>query len=110
MFEKLIELKNQNPNLPVIPMVESDVVMSDDECYWMGSFGESKICKYLLADNRVCIFSPDDIGEIEDVVPCFIGWKEYIEMTDKEAKEYYSNLPWMEAIFTHINLPTAKEE
>ena len=36
----LLELVKQNPDLPILPMVDSEIVGDDGYCRWMGSWGE----------------------------------------------------------------------
>ena len=49
--EKLLELIRDNPELPVVPMVDSDVV-ADDCGRWMGKFGFCEMGEYALYDDR----------------------------------------------------------
>lgn len=49
--EKLLKLIKENPDLPIVPMVDSDVV-SDDCGYWLGSFGSARLGEYALFYER----------------------------------------------------------
>ena len=49
---ELFSLMKSYPNLPVLPMVDSDVVCGDEYGWWMGSFGEAHIGEYALYDDR----------------------------------------------------------
>lgn len=49
---KLIELATENPNLPIIAMVDGEVVGGDEYARWLGSFGEAKLGEYTLSDDR----------------------------------------------------------
>lgn len=49
--EKLINLMEENPNLPVLPMVDYEIV-GEDWGRWMGSFGDSYVGEYALYDYR----------------------------------------------------------
>lgn len=49
--EKLLELIKNNPELPVVTMVDSDVV-ADDCGRWMGKFGVCEVGEYALYDDK----------------------------------------------------------
>lgn len=49
--QELLELIIDNPSLPVVPMVDYEIV-SDDSCRWLGSFGRSYIGEYALFDEK----------------------------------------------------------
>ena len=49
--EKFIQLVKENPELPIVPMVDSDVVC-DDYGYWVGSFGRCSVGEYALFYER----------------------------------------------------------
>lgn len=49
--EKFIQLVQENPELPIVPMVDSDVVC-DDCGYWVGSFGRCSVGEYALFYER----------------------------------------------------------
>lgn len=41
-----------HPDLPVFPMVDSDVVCGDEYGWWLGSFGEAYVGEYALYGDR----------------------------------------------------------
>ena len=47
-----LELVNANSDLPIVPMVNYDVV-AEDNGYWMGGFGISEVAEYALYNDRV---------------------------------------------------------
>lgn len=49
---KLIELAKENPDLPIIAMVDGEIVGGDDYARWLGIFGEAKLGEYTLYDDR----------------------------------------------------------
>lgn len=49
---KLIELAKENPELPIIAMVDGEIVGGDEYARWLGSFGEVKLGEYTLYDDR----------------------------------------------------------
>ena len=50
-IEKFLNLIKENPTLPVVPMVDNEVV-GDEWGRWMGSFGYSEIGEYALYEDR----------------------------------------------------------
>ena len=57
---KLLKLVEENPDLPVIPIVDGEIP-GDDCGYWLGAWGNSRIDEYLLVSNRdLVVFKSDD--------------------------------------------------
>lgn len=44
---QLLELMQANPELPVIPCVDGDVVSGDEYYCWLGSWGESAVQEFI---------------------------------------------------------------
>ena len=77
-IEKLIKLITENPDLPVIPMVEMNVVAGDDYNRWLASFGECRVSDFYISDEIIYT----DIDElINDIIE-----KKYLlsEKSDEE--------------------------
>lgn len=101
----LINLIKQNPDLPIVPMVEYDVV-DDDYGTWMGKWGQARVDEYLLISNNEYVvgtvyFKSDE--DIEGVLYRYFSEDEYERMTDGEALDKYEKLPWIKAIIVDIN-------
>lgn len=101
-IENLINLIQENPDLPVIPMVEYEVVADDDYIRWMASIGDSKISDFCIWNDRVYT---DKQNLIEDLID-----KEYFfsEETDDEILESaqkQANEIMQKAIILNIDLP-----
>ena len=45
-LEELFRLSKENPDLPILPMVESESVADDGYAQWTGSWGSEHIEKY----------------------------------------------------------------
>jgi len=37
----------ENPDLPVVPMVDGEIVAGDDHGYWQGAWGYARVDEYL---------------------------------------------------------------
>lgn len=49
---QLLELMQANPELPVIPCVDGDVVGGDEYYCWLGSWGESAVQEFIIGKER----------------------------------------------------------
>jgi len=107
--EKLLELIKENPDLPVIPIVDSEVVADDCCSWWLASFGDVQVDEYCIGNEHVHFKSDDE----EDVLGDLPGCKYYktpdgrdiLELNDDEWKELYNSQDWKRAIIVHISLP-----
>lgn len=100
--EELFKLMQENPDLPVVPMVDSEVVCDDGYARWTGSWGSASIDEYFTHDERVFFRSDDDT---DDVLGYVLNAEEYEEMTDEEVEAAYNALPWVKAIIVNIDTP-----
>lgn len=51
--EQFLELVKNNPELPIAPIVDGEVV-GDDGCSWLGRFGSSCVGEYTKYINKYC--------------------------------------------------------
>ena len=63
----LLELMQANPELPVIPCVDGDVVSGDEYYCWLGSWGESAVQEFVIGRERT-YYRENDISEMNDVL------------------------------------------
>ena len=88
--EKLFRLMQENPELPVVAMVDSEIVADDGYNRWLGVWGCSYIGEYLIGEEHLFFREDDDY---------------YADMTGKQEAEAYAGLPWIKAIIVYIDLP-----
>lgn len=111
-LKELFELIRKHPDLPIVAMVDSEIVADDGCCYWMGSWGSCFIDKYIIHEDYGVIFydkgNPDTVDIFEkyfDYAECGIDE----ELPDEKAlqlmKEKIDTLHWEEAIIVYIVLP-----
>lgn len=104
LTKALMELINENPELPIITMVDSEVVSDDSYGRWYSSIGSSHVDEYVVykkhhSDNSNIIYK-DDIDEIvEDLM------ERDEALTDEQAETMAHDLTWKKAIFLNIELP-----
>lgn len=46
----LLELIKAHPELPIVPMVDSEIVCDDGCARWMGAWGPASVTKYLVSE------------------------------------------------------------
>jgi len=102
-IKNLLKLINENPELPIIPMVDSDVVQSEDYGYWQGSWGDAEIREfvgYQMYGDAGTIVYKDDMEDLIEYILDHEGGDE------KQAEKTANALDWVKAIIVSINLPT----
>lgn len=102
--EELFGLMQENPELPIVPMVDYEIV-ADDSGRWLGSWGSSYIGEYLIGEEQVHFREDDDPSEVDKVLSERYGDDYYTDMTDEQEAEAYAGLPWIKAIIVNIDLP-----
>lgn len=102
--DELFRLMQENPDLPVIPFVNAEIVTGDDFGYWMGSWGFVKVDEILLPKDKYgwVVFKSDD--DIFDTLGKVLSEKEFeaLPTSFSECRKIYDALPWVKAIIVHI--------
>lgn len=101
---QLLELMKEHPYLPVLPMVNYEVVPDDTGAYWTGSWGEARVDLFLIAKERVLFKGQDDSY---DVLLHFMDSDKLDNMTLEEMDKACDALPWKKAIIVYIETPEA---
>ena len=99
---QLIDLMKENPGLPVVPMVRSEIVCDDCYAYWMGSWSTARVELYLLTDSKIRFKGDDDPYE---VLIDIMDPDDLDKMTIKAMAKAYDDLPWKKAIIVYIETP-----
>lgn len=103
--KKFIKLVQENPELEVISMVDTDVIGDENCSWWYGEIGNSQVRKYityqLYQDGEQIVFY-EDRDDIEEYIKDHDT--DYIR-TDEEIKKYVEAMEWREVIFLDINTP-----
>lgn len=109
-FQKLLQLIKENPNLRIVPMVESEIVADDYYAYWIGNWGEAKIDEiYCSGDNeRIYIRSEDEESLIDEVFNRIeaIETNKYLSDDElyKKAEKEVESYNWEKVIVVYITL------
>lgn len=51
-YSELLKLVQENPTLPVVPLVDSEIVFDDGYCRWLGQFGDGYSGEYTAYKDR----------------------------------------------------------
>lgn len=97
--KELFKLMQENPELPVVPMVDSDVITKEWLSWYIGRLESPEIDEYLVADGIIYTKTSDDLW---DVLEAAYGEFKVSKMTEEEAAEAYQQLPWQKAIMLYI--------
>ena len=100
--DELFRLMKENPDLPVVPMVDGEIC-GDDSGYWMAGWGESRVDEFLICERaeRTAFKSEDDVfGTLED----YLSYDDFDKLPDLESENLpiYDALPWKKAIIVYI--------
>lgn len=107
--DELFRLMQENPELPVVPMVDSEIVADDSWAWWIGSWGTASIQEYWVGET-VYFREDDNWDEVyEAVYDKFFHRKDTGHLSDEEKLELYRSIPWVKAIIVYIDLPKCEE-
>lgn len=104
--EELVKLISENPELPIMCMVDSECVQDDGYQWWTARMGKPEIDEYYQIDERIYLKSND----LEELVELFIDSnydeEPYKSMNEEEleivAEEVVANYEWTKAIILPI--------
>ena len=105
-IKALIQLMDEHPDLPVIPMVGQDIV-ADCTGEWVAHFGKAEI-------KKMCIYGENVIFREEKNAIKTVEALELEGLAEGRTREegieklngYLDELDWLEAIIVHIETPT----
>lgn len=107
---EFIKLVQDNPDLPIVPMVADDVVDDDSFHWWLGSFVGCEVNEYTCVEmwNMDRFVTRDDQEEIEEYFSAKI-LDDDENLPDQEvermAQEQVEALDWVKAIIVWIGTP-----
>ena len=106
MKPEIIKLIEENPDLPVIPMVDNEGVADDCGC-WQGKCGRCEFTEYYK--GRECIyFRDDEENALSDMDGCKFGYdkdeRDIYELSEEEWKKLYVSIPGTKCIAVYITV------
>lgn len=107
-IKDLLKLMDENPDLPVIPVVGQDIV-ADCTGEWVAYFGKAEV-------KKMCIYGEKVVFREEKNAIKTVEALELEGLTEGRAREesleklngYLDELEWLEVIIVHIETPTVK--
>ena len=107
MKPEIIKLIEENPDLPVVPMVDSEVV-ADDGGYWLGKWGRCEVTEYYNGREYIHFRDDDDEDVLNDMAGCKYSHdplgRDIYDLTDEEWDALYKSIPWTKCIVVYITV------
>lgn len=107
-----LRLVKENPDLPIVAMVDSEVVADEGYSWWLGSFKSASVDEYVSVEihGDNVFFTRDRQDELEEhFFDRIINEWEGEELTDDEVKQrahdWAESLSWTKAVIVWIGLP-----
>jgi hypothetical protein len=105
MKPEIIKLIEEHPDLPVVPMVRSDVV-EDDFGYWLGEWGRCEVTEYYNGREYIHFRDDDEEDVLKDMVGCKYSHdpqgRDIYDLSDEEWDALYKSIPWTKCIVVYI--------
>jgi hypothetical protein len=102
---EIIKLIEENPDLPIVPMVDSEVV-ADDGGYWLGEWGGCEVTEYYNGREYIHFRDDDEEDVLNDMVGCKYSHdpqgRDIYDLTDDEWNALYKSIPWIKCIVVYI--------
>lgn len=93
LIGKLERLSEEHPDLPIITLVDTEVVADSSHSWWLSKINGVHIDKYYVGEEFVYLYS---ISEYDDIF--------YADVSVEEADRRFEELPWIEAIVVEVGL------
>ena len=107
MKPEIIKLIEENPDLPVVPMVDSEVV-ADDGGYWLGEWGRCEVTEYYNGREYIHFRDDDEEDVLNDMAGCKYGHdpqgRDIYNLTAEEWDALYKSIPWTKCIVVYITV------
>ena len=104
--KELLKLIKENPGLPVIPMVDGEVVGDDSYQYWLGRWGRAEVTEYYIGREQVHLKDDDEENVLADMEGCKYyctkDGRDITDLSDEEWNELYASIPWIKAVVVYI--------
>jgi hypothetical protein len=101
--KKLLHLMEENPDLPVLPLVEACVVGTDYIDVWAGSMAYARVDEYITIPGTFDVIAKSE-GDVYEALELYLSEEEFEAMPDDEEYSIavYNSLPWKKAILVYI--------
>lgn len=102
--QSLLNLIKENPELKIVPMVDTEIVADDGYSSWLGSFGKAEIDHIWNSGERIFFKSQDEeelVQNILDEIPLEID----DATAERTANDIVEKYEWEKVIVVWIGLP-----
>lgn len=102
--QSLLNLIKENPELKIVPMVDTEIVADDGYSSWLGSFGKAEIDQIWNSGERIFFKSQDEeelVQNILDEIPLEID----DATAERTANDIVEKYEWEKVIVVWIGLP-----
>lgn len=107
-IKDLLKLIQENPDLPIVPMVDQEIVADDNATWWLGKWGRCVKTKYYSGRDYIHFYDDDVEDALNDMVGCKYSetkdGRDIYDLTDVEWDVLYESLPWIECIVVYITI------
>ncbi len=104
--EEFLRLVKENPDLPIVPMVDTEVVADDSFGWWLGKWGHSEVTEYYRGREGVHFKDDDEEDVLQDLDGCRYAkdpqGRDIYDLSDEEWDALYKTVPWIKCIAVHI--------
>lgn len=105
--KEMIELLQQNPDLPIMAKVDLEIVGDDGYAWWLGQVIGCEICEIYEGETQIHIKDIDDEEYVlTDMQGCECGCaadgRDIYDLSDEEWTEIYNSLPWIKTIIITV--------
>ena len=114
-LSKLLQLIRENPDLPVLPLVDREILGDDSiGSWWLGSLKTAEIDEFVVSNGadeftdtmkRIRYIFLKSRDKVSDTLKCFLSEDEYLSLTTEDSRKRYEELPWQKAIVVFITTP-----
>ena len=103
---QLLRLVEENPKLPIVPMVAAELSGDDEYSWYMGSWGSARVEEIYHDEERIYVRAKAEDRLIEDLAD-ELGVENIYANPDiyNKAREIVGGYKWEKVIAVKINLP-----
>lgn len=97
--KELFRLMQAHPDLPIVPMVDSEIVADDYCSWWVGHWGYATVTEYIMGDERIFFKDDDEDAVLDGIEEYRSVWEDW---PDEKITETFNSLPWVKCIVVYI--------
>jgi len=100
-IKNLLKLIQENPELRIVPLVDTECVPNDDFGSWVAGWGSAEVDEIWISDERIYLKSEDYDELIEEAMEEIVCDDE--SQLEILAENKVDNLEWEKVIIVRIN-------